>query len=130
MIDLFSSEDDDPSLSKKQLFSVSELTREIKVTLEQGFPSLWVEGEISNFKRHSSGHLYFSLKDAEAQLSCVMWRGGAASMRFLPEDGIKIHALGRLSVYERHGRYQLDVQKIQAAGQGELQLAFEALKKS
>jgi len=115
-----------PSGSK--IYTVSELTQEIKLTLEE-FPLMWVEGEISNLKKHSSGHLYFSLKDAEAQISCVMWRGRNQHLIFQPQDGMKIRVRGNLTVYERQGRYQLDVLRILPAGEGELQLAFEALKR-
>ena len=108
--------------------TVSELTRDIKLLLEEGLPSLWVEGEISNFKRHSSGHLYFSLKDADAQINCVMWRGRNQSLLFQAEDGMKVMALGNVTVYEKQGRYQLDVIRMQPLGSGELQMAFEALK--
>ncbi len=114
--------------SGSKIYTVSELTREIKLTLEE-FPLMWVEGEISNLNKHSSGHLYFSLKDAEAQISCVMWRGRNQHLIFQPQDGMKIRVLGNLTVYERQGRYQLDVLRILPAGQGELQLAFEALKR-
>jgi len=117
------------SPSHTKLYSVSEITSEIKSRLEQGFPMIWVEGEISNFKRHSSGHLYFSLKDIDAQISCVMWRGKNQYLPFQPSDGMKIRVLGSVTVYARHGRYQLDVHQLRAAGLGELQLAFEALKK-
>ncbi|HUI66298.1 MAG TPA: exodeoxyribonuclease VII large subunit [Bacteroidota bacterium] len=109
--------------------TVTELTRRIKQVLELGFPQLSVQGEVSNLKHHSSGHVYFTLKDEGAQLSCVLWRSRAASMRFLPEDGLKIVAGGRLSVYEVRGSYQLDVQSIRPVGAGELQAAFERLKK-
>lgn len=112
--------------SKK--LSVSELTREIKYLLETSIQSVWVEGEISNFKHHSSGHIYFSLKDSSAQLSCVMWRSRNQSMFFSPRDGMKILARGRITVYEKRGAYQLDVQQIKPAGVGELQMAFEQLK--
>ena len=115
-----------PSGSK--IYTVSELTREIKLTLEE-FPLMWVEGEISNLKKHSSGHFYFSLKDSEAQISCVMWRGRNQHLIFQPQDGMKIRARGNLTVYERQGRYQLDVLRILPVGQGELQLAFEVLKR-
>ncbi len=112
----------------QDIYSVSQLTREIKCLLEDGFPSLWVEGEISNFKRHSSGHLYFSLKDADAQLSCVMWRGKNSNLLFRPEDGMKILANGRITLYARQGKYQLDVDRLRPVGVGELQYAFEQLK--
>jgi len=104
-----------------RIYTVSEVTREIRTTLEEKFPTLWVEGEISNLKKHSSGHLYFSLKDPEAQISCVMWRGRNQQLLFQP--------FGNLTVYERQGRYQLDVYQIRPAGIGELQLAFEAMKR-
>ena len=112
-----------------RVYTVTQITREIKRTLEEGFPSVWIEGEISNLKKHSSGHLYFSLKDADAQISCVMWRGKNQFLLFQPQDGMKIHAFGDVSVYERQGRYQLDVHRIRPAGMGELQMAFDALKK-
>ncbi|HHS12656.1 MAG TPA: exodeoxyribonuclease VII large subunit [bacterium] len=121
-------EEEEPSSSGKRVYSISELTREIKMTLE-GFPPIWAEGEISNFTRHSSGHLYFSMKDSGAQIACVVWRGRAGSFRFVPEDGMKVIVMGRLSVYERQGRYQLIIERIQPAGQGDLQRAFEALKR-
>lgn len=112
------------------LFTVTELTRSVKFILEDEFPRLRVVGEISNFVRHSSGHIYFTLKDADAQVSCVMWRSKNSSLMFRPEDGMKVVISGRLTVYERQGRYQLDVDGIQASGRGELQQAFEALKKT
>lgn len=113
----------------QDVYSVSEITREIKVLLEGDFSSLWIEGEISNFKRHSSGHLYFSLKDADAQLSCVMWRGRNSGLLFKPEDGMKVIAYGNITLYERQGRYQLDIARMRPVGIGELQAAFEALKR-
>jgi len=115
--------------SEKRVYSVTEITREIQATLEEGFPALWVEGEISNFKKHSSGHFYFSLKDADAQISCVMWRGRNQNLLFQPQDGMKVLVFCDLTVYAPHGRYQLDVIKLQPAGVGELALAFEALKR-
>ena len=115
--------------SERRVYSVSEITREIKITLEEGFPPLWIEGEISNFKKHSSGHSYFSLKDPEAQIGCVMWRGRNQNLIFEPVDGLKVLVFGSLSVYERQGRYQVDVIRLQPAGVGELQMAFEVLKR-
>ena len=108
--------------------TVSDLTRKIKQILESGFPGVTVQGEISNFKRHSSGHLYFTLKDAGAQLPCVLWRSRAAALPFAPEDGMIALATGRITVYEVRGNYQLDVQSMRPAGVGELQAAFERLK--
>jgi exodeoxyribonuclease VII large subunit len=119
----------DTEPSERRVYSVAEITREIKVDLENRFPALWVEGEISNFKRHASGHLYFSLKDAEAQIACVMWRGRNQNLRFQPQDGMKVLAFGDVTVYERQGKYQLDTAVLRPSGVGDLQLAFEALKK-
>ena len=110
-------------------YSVSQLTRDIKSVLEQSFPRLWVEGEISNYKRHSSGHIYFTLKDESAQISCAMWKFRAAQLAFLPQDGIKVLVEGDVQVYERSGNYQLIIQQIQPAGVGALQMAFEQLKR-
>jgi len=112
----------------RQPLTVSDLTRKIKQILESGFPSIAVQGEISNFKHHSSGHLYFTLKDEGAQLPCVMWRSRASVLPFVPEDGMKVIAGGRITVYEVRGSYQLDVQSIRPLGAGELQAAFEQLK--
>ncbi len=112
----------------RQTLTVSDLTRKIKQILESGFPSVTVQGEISNFKHHSSGHLYFTLKDEAAQLPCVMWRSRVAGLPFVPEDGMKVTAGGRITVYEVRGSYQLDVQSMRPLGAGELQAAFEKLK--
>lgn len=113
----------------KNIYSISQLTRQIKETLESSFPRLWVEGEISNFKHHSSGHLYFTLKDEDAQIRCAMWRFRAGSLLFKPLDGMKVFVEADLQVYERSGNYQLIVQQMQPAGVGALQMAFEQLKK-
>ncbi len=110
------------------IFSVSGLTLEIKELLEMSLPSVWVEGEVSNFTHHSSGHLYFSLKDENAQIACVMWKQRAAFLSVTPRDGMKIRAFGSVRVYEKRGTYQLDVLRLVPAGVGELQSAFEALK--
>ena len=109
---------------------MSELTRDLKSLIEGHFPPVWVEGEISNFVRHSSGHLYFTLKDRDAQLSCVMWRGRNQNLVYQPKDGLKAVAMGNLTIYEKQGRYQLDVILLQPSGVGDLQMAFEALKKN
>ncbi len=115
-------------LGPQHVYSVAELTREIKILLETTIPIIWVEGEISNIKFHSSGHLYFSLKDKDSQITCVMWRARNATLFFTPQDGMKVLALGKVTVYEKRGYYQFDVIKMQPAGIGELQLAFEQLK--
>ena len=110
------------------IFSVSEITSTIKLLLEENIPTIWVEGEVSNYKAHSSGHFYFTLKDSNAQISCVMWRSRAYHLTFLPEDGMQIQVNGNIRVYEKGGRYQLDVLAMQPVGQGRLQQQFEALK--
>lgn len=110
------------------VLSVSELTRKIKGVLEMGFPEVSVRGEISNFKRHSSGHLYFTLKDEGAQIQAVMWRGRLYNLFFTPQEGMKVIARGSITVYEARGIYQLDVVQLHPLGVGELQLAFEKLK--
>ena len=113
---------------EKNVITITELTRQIKFSLESSFPRVWVEGEISNFKQHTSGHLYFTLKDEGAQLSALMWRSRVANLVFQPEDGMKVIARGSITVYPPRGNYQLDVDQIQPIGLGELQLAFERLK--
>ena len=111
-----------------QYYSISDLTREIKYLLEDHFPDVWIRGEVSNFKLHSSGHMYFSLKDDEAQIACAMWRRRNFRLRFLPEDGMSVLVNARISVFEKRGIYQLDVLEMQPVGVGELQFAFEQLK--
>jgi len=100
----------------------------IKKDLEENFSSLNIVGEISNFKAHSSGHWYFTLKDSDAQISCTMWRGVNNYVFFSPQDGMKVTIIGRLTVYPPRGNYQIEVRAMQPAGVGELQLAFEKLK--
>ncbi len=108
--------------------SVSEATALVKDCLESALPPLWVAGEISNFVAHPSGHHYFSLKDAAAQLRCVMFRGANRRLRFAPEDGLACAAFGTITVYARSGQYQLIVERLAPLGAGELALAFERLK--
>ncbi len=112
-----------------KIYSVRELTQEIKVHLETSWPEVWVAGEISNLRPAQSGHLYFSLKDEAAQLRAVMFRFSASSLRFAPEAGLAVLASGHLTVYEPRGEYQLIVEHLEPQGIGELQLAFEQLKK-
>ena len=113
----------------KQILTVSELTKEIRRTLEESFEQVSVIGEISNFKSHVSGHWYFSLKDADAVINCTMWKGFNQYVFFTPQDGMKIIVNGKLTVYPPRGSYQLDVRSMKPAGLGELQEAFEKLKK-
>jgi len=111
-----------------KILTVLEITRRIKQLLEGGFAGVAVQGELSNFKRHTSGHLYFTLKDESAQISGVMWRSRAAGLAFDPQDGMKVVITGRLSVYEVRGVYQIDASSIRPLGVGELQIAFDRLK--
>jgi exodeoxyribonuclease VII large subunit len=113
---------------KERVYTVSELTRELKGLIESSFPSVWIEGEVSNVRMPSSGHLYFTLKDQTSQIQAVFfsYRNRAT---FKLQDGIKVIAFGMLSVYERSGNYQINVKKMEPAGIGALQLAFEQLKK-
>lgn len=106
--------------------SVSRLTQTIKNTLEISFEDISVEGEISNYKEHSSGHRYFTLKDANAQIACTMWKG--RHLGFVPKDGMKAVVSGSVTVYAPRGNYQIDVSSMLPAGKGDLYLAFEALK--
>jgi exodeoxyribonuclease VII large subunit len=112
----------------RKTYSVSELSQEIKNLLERQFPDVWVTGEVSNFRAAGSGHLYFTLKDATAQLRAVCFRSQARYLKFKPQDGISVIARGHLSVYEARGEYQLYVEYLEPAGLGALQLAFEQLK--
>ena len=112
-----------------KVYTISEVTKEIKTLLEQSFGKIWVEGEISNYINHSSGHRYFTLKDQGAQIKCVMWRWAAGHLLFEPKDGMKVKASGQITVYEKTGQYQLVVSALQPAGIGDLELAFQQLKK-
>ncbi len=114
--------------SQVKIYTVFELTQEIKSTLEQTFPALWVEGEISNLSTPSSGHVYFTLKDESAQIRCVLWRNIAEYLPFQIEDGQHVVILARLSVYEKQGQYQLYVEDLHPVGIGKLELAFQQLK--
>ncbi|GBC60687.1 exodeoxyribonuclease VII large subunit [Desulfonema ishimotonii] len=113
---------------QRQIYSVSELTSEIRALLEERFPLIWLTGEISNFRSPSSGHFYFTLRDDAAQISAVMFRGQNRRIGFTPEDGMRITGLGRISVYEPRGNYQLIFEYLEPRGVGSLQAAFEQLK--
>src|SRR3990172_1651743 len=115
--------------SNLDTISVSELTKLIKLTLEENFSEVSVVGEISNFKAHVSGHWYFNLKDANAVISCAMWKGLNSMVFFTTQNGMKIIVGGRITVYPPRGSYQIDVRMLKPAGVGELQAAFEMLKR-
>jgi exodeoxyribonuclease VII large subunit len=110
------------------VYSVSELTREIKYLLETSIPTVWLQGEVSNFVHHSSGHMYFSVKDNDSQIACVMWRSRNMALTFAPKDGMTVLAQGQVRVYEKRGNYQFDIVRMVPAGIGALQMAFEQLK--
>ena len=114
---------------KRQVWKISELTRRIKNTLEGEFGSVWVEGEISNFRRPASGHAYFTLKDATSQMRAVMFRGALAAVVLPLRDGMLVRGFGQITVYEASGEYQIVLKRLEAAGEGELMLRLEALKK-
>lgn len=113
---------------QEKVYTVTDITREIKGLLEQSFPAVWVEGEISNYLLHSSGHRYFTLKDENAQIKCTLWRFRGDQLQFEPADGMNVMAWGSITVYERNGQYQLDVVELVPAGVGRLQIAFQKLK--
>jgi exodeoxyribonuclease VII large subunit len=114
-------------MSKEKIQSVSELTNQIKIFLEDNFISFAVQGEISNFKSHTSGHRYFNLKDENAVISCTMWKFRA--LNFVPKEGMKVIVYGNITVYPPRGTYQIEVTSMVPSGIGDLYLAFEELKK-
>lgn len=113
-----------------KIYSVSRVNGYIRTMLENDFvlSSIWVAGEISNFKRHSSGHMYFSLKDSDSVIRCVMFRGDADILPFMPENGMSVIVCGYVTVYEKSGEYQIVVQLMKPDGVGALTIAFEQLK--
>jgi len=116
------------NLALPLLLSVSDVTRLIRNSLEDQFQDVWIEGEISNLRAPSSGHLYFTLKDSQSQLRGVLFRSGALRLRFALQEGLAVIARGRISVYEPRGEYQLIVDSLEPKGVGAFQLAFEQLK--
>ena len=121
-----------PTFEKPKIITVSQLNYYVKSMLENDFKlnSVIVTGEISNLTDHyRSGHIYFSLKDDKSVIRCVMFAGNARNLKFKPEEGMKVIAMGRVSLYEPSGSYQLYVEGMQPDGIGELTLAFEQLKK-
>jgi exodeoxyribonuclease VII large subunit len=113
----------------RNVYTPSELNREVRLHLEAGFPRLWVEGEISNLARPASGHLYFTLKDDRSQLRTALFRGNARSLAFRPENGQLVQVRGRLGLYEPRGEFQMVADTMEMAGEGRLRAAFEALKR-
>jgi exodeoxyribonuclease VII large subunit len=111
-----------------KVFTVSEVLRDAKTNLETLYPDLWMEGEISNLNRHSSGHCYFTMKDAGGQISAAMFRDDFRRVKFNLEDGLQVIVRGRVTLYPPQGRFQIIVSQIEPKGKGGLQLAFEQLK--
>ena len=114
--------------AEKRILTVTQLTALIRGVLEENFEHVWVEGEVSNLAAPSSGHIYFTLKDADSQLRCVMFRASSRALKFRPKDGLGFIVRGRLSVFETRGEYQLIVEYMEPQGMGALQLAFVQLK--
>jgi exodeoxyribonuclease VII large subunit len=116
------------SAEERQIYTVSQLNRQSRLLLESRFSTVWVEGEISNFKHHSSGHIYLTLKDASAQVQAAFFSQYQRNLKFELKDGLKILAFCRVSVYEARGQYQLYIERVEPQGVGALQLAFQQLK--
>ncbi|MCK4547100.1 MAG: exodeoxyribonuclease VII large subunit [Candidatus Eisenbacteria sp.] len=116
-------------IEAERVYTVSELNRDVRALVEETFPSVWVEGEIANYVHHTSGHMYFSLRDETAQLRGVMFRGCNRRLRFEPENGLHVLARGGLSIYERGGQYQMIIDLLQPAGIGSLELAFQQIRR-
>lgn len=112
----------------RDVYSVSRLTREAKRLLETRFPRIWIEGEVSNVSRPASGHIYFCLKDPQAQVRCALFRMKAREVRCLPENGQSVSVYAQVTLYEGRGDFQLIVEEVEPAGEGALRRAFEALK--
>jgi exodeoxyribonuclease VII large subunit len=113
---------------QRKIYTVSQLTSDIKALLEESFPFVWIKGEISDFRIPVSGHFYFILKDKKARISAVMFRGQNRKLEFTPEDGMSVTGLGRISLYEPRGTYQILIEYMEPEGVGSLQLAYEQLK--
>ena len=112
----------------RRIWRVADLVSAVRTTVERGYTDVWVEGEISNFRPSESGHLYFTLKDGDAQLRIVMFRSQARLLRFRPEAGMQVIARGRVTIYDARGELQLSAEFLEPVGAGALQVAFEQLK--
>jgi exodeoxyribonuclease VII large subunit len=116
-------------MAEREVLTPSRLNALARALLEDAFPLVWIEGELSNVTRAASGHVYFALKDANAQVRCAMFRQRAMSLRFRPSDGLHVLARARVSLYEARGEFQLIIEHLEEAGEGALRRAFEALKR-
>jgi exodeoxyribonuclease VII large subunit len=116
-------------MTESRVYTVTELTKDVRFVLEDTFHEVWVEGEVSNYTLSSAGHAYFSLKDEGSLLNCVLFKSSGVRIKFDVEDGMSVLCRGRISVYDKRGQYQLYVNKMEPRGKGALQMAFEQLKK-
>src|SRR3982751_423321 len=114
--------------TERRPLTVSELTGQVRAAVETRFRSVWVEGEVSNFRAHTSGHWYFTIKDETAQLRATCFRNTNRAIRFRPSDGLQVRARGRLTVYEPRGEYELEVEGLDPVGAGALRVAFEQMR--
>lgn len=114
--------------TERRPLTVSELTAQVRACVQSRFASVWVEGEVSNFRAHTSGHWYFTIKDETAQLRATCFRNTNRAIRFRPSDGLQLRARGRLTVYEPRGEYELEVEALEPVGAGALRVAFEQLR--
>jgi len=121
--ELFEQEEED-----SPIFSVTQVTNEVKKSLERKFRQIWIRGEISNLRAHSSGHFYFVLKDTKAQIKAVLFRGDAMGLSYLPQEGDECLAFGDITIYEPRGEYQVRVRHLMQDGLGNLRAQFEKLK--
>jgi exodeoxyribonuclease VII large subunit len=114
--------------TERRPLTVSELTAQVRAAVQSRFASVWVEGEVSNFRAHASGHWYFTIKDEASQLRATCFRNTNRAIRFRPSDGLQVRARGRLTVYEPRGEYELDVEGLDPVGAGALRVAFEQMR--
>src|ERR1700733_9437021 len=112
----------------RRTWTVRDLVAAVRTHVEREYGDIWVEGEISNFRAHESGHLYFTLKDRNAQIRAAMFRSSARLLRFRPEDGLQVVVRGRVTIYEDRGELQVSAEYVEPKGAGALQIAFEQLK--
>src|SRR6202011_5278904 len=116
------------STPERKVWIVRDLVAAVRTRVEREYSDTWVEGEISNFRAHDSGHLYFTLKDENSQLSAVMFRSQAKLLRFRPDNGMQVVVRGRITIYEDRGQLQISAEYLEPKGAGALQIAFEQLK--
>ena len=126
-MDLFGPASGRPVEPRRDVYTVSRLNREARGLLEAGLPSLWITGELSNLSRPASGHWYFTLKDEAAQVRCAMFRQRNLAVRVAPRDGLQVLLRARVGLYEARGEFQLVVDHLEEAGEGELRRKFEAI---